>query len=74
MIIIIHYTFKICCFNFKSEDELNEEQILIVEFTEHTINRMVSRITHFFGVLSNQALAFLTFLANQAAEIKPFKA
>ena len=28
----------------------------------------------FFGVLSNQALKVLTFLVNQAAEIKPLKA
>ena len=28
----------------------------------------------FFGVFSNQALKVLTFLVNQAAEIKPLKA
>ena len=45
--------------------------------TEHFLH--VDGIMHnwsnpFFGVLSNQALKVLTFLVNQAAEIKPLNA
>ena len=59
---------------FVDQNVRGAQRRVLIELIDKMDGIMHNWSNPFFGVLSNQALKVLTFLVNQAAEIKPLKA